>query len=303
MALLLFFLAQYYPSLIMLKGSDQIPESALLIGLVYGDQIELLAILPETEVLAGPTAVTLYWQALSNVDDDTSVLAELFSVEADQWDLVAEARSMRGGGLAPTGDWSRGDLYQDEIILDPPAELNGPTTSLLRIQLTKGKRSLPTSREGDTAANTIIHNFVMRPVDNPDLDERAALEQPVSFGELAQLAGLSVNEGELGVQLTLWWRAQAETETEYTVFVHVFDRNGQLVDQNDYMPNHGQSPTTRWQTGDVIRDDHFLSLRSAPGGTLSIGLYDPKTDERLPAMQNGQPLPDYAYHHSLPDDQ
>ena len=99
------------------------------------------------------------------------------------------------------------------------------------------------------------------------------------------------------MQLTLWWRAQAETETEYTVFVHVFDQNGQLVDQDDSMPNHCQSPTTIWQSGDVIRDDHFLSLESAPGGTISIGLYDPKTDERLPAMLNGHPLPDYAYHY------
>ena len=86
-------------------------------------------------------------------------------------------------------------------------------------------------------------------------------------------------------------------ESDYTVFVHVLDAEGQVRAQRDVQPMDGRAPTSWWLPGEVIRDEHILPLRDAhlPPGiyTLSIGMYHWTTGERLPLTDsNGRRLTD-----------
>jgi len=96
------------------------------------------------------------------------------------------------------------------------------------------------------------------------------------------------------LQLTLYWRALAETDTSYTVFVHLLDSTG-IRAQRDQIPGTGAFPTTGWIAGEVLRDEYRLAIPTdVTAYRLTIGLYDAATGQRLAAVDAaGQPLGDH----------
>lgn len=80
--------------------------------------------------------------------------------------------------------------------------------------------------------------------------------------------------------LALYWRVDRSLAIDYTVYVHLLDINGAKVAQRDLPPLDGALPTTRWQPGELIRDDQDLPIPpTLPPGVyqLVVGMYDPKT--------------------------
>jgi hypothetical protein len=95
-----------------------------------------------------------------------------------------------------------------------------------------------------------------------------------------------VRPGE-SIHVTLYWRAQREMETNYKVFVHVCDGEGNIVAQRDWLPGLGVKPTAGWKTGEVVADRHIVPLdgRVAAGEyTVAVGLYNEGSGERLAAF-------------------
>ena len=130
----------------------------------------------------------------------------------------------------------------------------------------------------------------------------------VTFGEHIALAGYDVQyEGDL-LRVTLNWHCLAAPEQSYTVFMHLYGpAAGPPVAQQDGPPVYNYVPTTFWQAGDRIYDEKTITLPAdlSPGDyTLVVGLYDPATGERLPAVgPDGRRYPDDAavlYQHTLP---
>ncbi len=89
--------------------------------------------------------------------------------------------------------------------------------------------------------------------------------------------------------LKLAWQAgPAGLDADYTVFLHLLDNKGTIVQQWDAPPVGGWYPTSYWNPGEVVFDDHFLSFSPAlPPGTyhLIAGLYQANST-RLP-LDNG----------------
>jgi len=96
--------------------------------------------------------------------------------------------------------------------------------------------------------------------------------------------------------LSLYWRANAIPELDYTIFVHVLDEAGNFVTQEDTMPADGDSPTSHWQPGQFVEDFHSLTLpEDMPPGEyhILVGMYDFQTGARLPVTTpEGEELPD-----------
>jgi hypothetical protein len=93
------------------------------------------------------------------------------------------------------------------------------------------------------------------------------------------------------VTLRLYWRALSEMDISYKVFTHILDaRAEQVLVQRDDEPRQGAAPTTGWLPGEVLADEYRLHLpASTPSGEypVELGLYDPRTGERLP-LPNGE---------------
>jgi hypothetical protein len=82
--------------------------------------------------------------------------------------------------------------------------------------------------------------------------------------------------------VNLWWEATQPISADYTVFVHYLREDARIA-QHDGPPGLGHLPTTAWQPGDLILDQHTLDdLTPNPGiDRLRVGLYDPVTNAGL----------------------
>ena len=107
------------------------------------------------------------------------------------------------------------------------------------------------------------------------------------FGDELRLLGYRLEQAGDQLTLALHWRSERRMETAYKVFVHVFDPATPLpVVQDDAMPRRWTYPTTLWGPGEVVVDSIPISLMGVAPGTygIAVGVYDPATMERLPAV-------------------
>jgi 4-amino-4-deoxy-L-arabinose transferase-like glycosyltransferase len=98
------------------------------------------------------------------------------------------------------------------------------------------------------------------------------------------------------VRVRLRWRANAPLTDNYTVFLHYL-RDGELVAQADSQPAEGHYPTTLWQPGDVVNDDHYVAGIGAPlpgHDVLRFGLWHPESGAVLHLLDEaGNPMGDW----------
>jgi hypothetical protein len=119
------------------------------------------------------------------------------------------------------------------------------------------------------------------------------------FGDDLRLLGFQERRDGQDLRLTLYWRSERRMETDYKIFVHVFDpATGILVAQDDAMPHRWAYPTSFWGPGEVVDDLIPISLAGVQPGTygIAVGVYDPATMERLPVTDGtGDLKPDGRY--------
>jgi hypothetical protein len=98
------------------------------------------------------------------------------------------------------------------------------------------------------------------------------------------------------LQLSLLWRAEAEIETDYTVFVHL-TKDDAILDQDDSLPAGGYYPTSLWRVGDIVSDEHTLALPELYDPAkhkLIVGFYQVETLHRLQVLdETGKPVSDH----------
>ncbi len=110
----------------------------------------------------------------------------------------------------------------------------------------------------------------------------------LTWGEHIRLVGYRV-ERKTGAEgfvlnVSLYWQARGAPAEDYTVFVHLLDEEGQLVSQHDGQPVGGDYPTSFWDEGETVKDEHTLIL---PAGAelqrlfLRVGMYRGDTGQRL----------------------
>ena len=109
------------------------------------------------------------------------------------------------------------------------------------------------------------------------------------FDEQIALLGydLAPNRIEPGKTLTvtLTWQARMPIRHSYTVFNHLTTPAGDLLAQQDGLPQEGRAPTTCWLPGEVVTDTYVLTPPddvAADRARLVTGLYRWETGERLP---------------------
>jgi hypothetical protein len=116
-------------------------------------------------------------------------------------------------------------------------------------------------------------------------------EADVHFGDNIHLLAYDLSPQNIipgeSVTVTLLWQADGRVDTPYTVFNHLVSPTGELVAQQDGMPQASTLPTTCWQPGELITDSYTIAtLPEMTLGTYSLlmGLYTPETGVRLPVL-------------------
>ena len=230
--------------------------------------------LSPAEAKSGDTVLlTLYWKSDAATQADYTVRVDF---------LTPDGTSAFGVDLPPvnaypTSQWRPGDQWRGQHRLRLPATLAA------------GDYQLSISINGEPGAQTLGTIKVVTPART---FTRPALqfESGASFENVTVLEGYSLKKEENALTITLIWRATATPEVSYSAFVHLSGAAGRIWAQSDSVPADWTRPTTGWIAGEYLVDEHTLSLPSdlPPGGyTLFVGLYDPQTGGRVPAMGPG----------------
>ena len=115
------------------------------------------------------------------------------------------------------------------------------------------------------------------------------------IGESIQLESIAssrvpVAGGDV-LPITFTWHAVSRPQERLKVFVQVLDAGNHIVGQRDAEPGGGASPTTSWEPGQTIVDNHGVLIEpGTPPGQyrLIAGLYNPQTAQRAVVRETGQ---------------
>ncbi len=116
-----------------------------------------------------------------------------------------------------------------------------------------------------------------------------------ALGQSIRLVGYRVDGSHShpggSVRLVLYWKALRPLVDNYQVFTHLYD--GALWGQHDGAPACAMQPTTLWEPGRIVRDEHVIPIDPvAPTGDipLLVGMYSLHSGERLPVGRPGGEL-------------
>jgi hypothetical protein len=265
--------------------------------LVYGGTARLLGVLPlETSVTAGERlAVRACWEALAPMAEEYTVFVHLVGRNDVR---VAERYTYPGLGRFPTSLWPVGralcDVYRLEV------EAWAPAPELYDVLIGLYDAETEERLEARDEAGNVV------PFPAPAQVRVAPARAPAEpahvldyrLGARIELRGYGLSEpvrAGAPLTVTLTWHAVAPPEGDYTVFVHLLDEDGTQLDQHDSPPRYGRYPTSAWQAGDVVRDEHVLEVPASGAGRplyLALGMYRPGDGTRLEVAGPEGPLPD-----------
>jgi hypothetical protein len=160
-------------------------------------------------------------------------------------------------------------------------------------KLDPGHYELLLALPDEAAAEVPSERMSVGPVelsDGPCPSELAAESEAVDalFGDEMRLLGYKVARPDPArLLVTLTWRSEQRMDTDYKVFMHVFDpASGLPLAQDDAMPRRGEYPTRFWAPGEIVVDEIAISLDGVPDGNygIAVGVYDQFTNERLAVL-------------------
>jgi mannosyltransferase len=247
------------------------------LDLRLGDEIALVGYsLADAQVRAGDVLqLTLFWQALGEIGERYKVFAHVLDGRSF---IVGQRDAEPGGGARPTTSWGVGEQMTDNygvLVLPgtPPGEYQ---LEIGMYSLETGER-LTVSEDGEPLGDRVLLEPIQvlqpeapPPVEALDIQNR----RQVDFGPVRLLG---YNLSKLGFEhlpeeplrpgdtlhLTLFWQAVGQMQTDFTLALELQDQAGNVVVSREVKPTGGSYPPSKWQNGEIVRDQQNLLLPDA----------------------------------------
>jgi hypothetical protein len=252
-----------------------------------GGQVELLGynLSPITFRPGDPLPLTLFWRAGSDVDKDYIIFLQLQAEDGTGWTLHQEQPA---NGSYPTTLWEQGEIVREQLDARIPADVSSGQYALTVSLADAGSgEEVGLAPLAELTVEGRPRTFKVPPIQHPlevNLDDQIEL-----LGYDLGTTGLKAG-GKLS--LTLYWKALAEMDASYTVFIHLLDAEDKSWGQRDSLPGNGMLPTTGWLPGEVIVDQYEVPIQPdvLPAQyTIEVGMYRAETGQRLSIInQKGQ---------------
>jgi hypothetical protein len=226
-----------------------------------------------------PWEMALWWLANEPLPAQTSWL-ELVNDDGTSWTI---SNDQPVHGTYPFSDWDTPQFVIARQSTTIPLELPaGEYWLRLRIMDDSGNVRYSVDL-GSIAIVETEREFVLPPL---------AQEVGAIFGSEILLAGYDLQSiGDGRMQLRVVWQAIEQPMDDYTVFVHLLNKDGTCcVWQQDVMPQQNTYPTGQWLAGEVVEDTYKMELPNdlLPGEyAIEVGLYLAETGKRLRVEQPG----------------
>jgi hypothetical protein len=203
-----------------------------------------------------------------------------------------------------------GIIYQDRYSLELNPSFDAPTALhvLIGVELHHADGSYdsiaPTNSKGTAIPDVVLPSGVAYPHDvtkctSPDVPKGPT----ASIGGFALMWTKPITAQAApgdSVPVEIIWDRMGPTDTNWTVFVHLFDADGNKITQADSPPLNNFYPTSLWQRPYRVLDTHILHLPAdlKPGDyRVFVGMYnanDPAFTRAVAADASGTPFPDFA---------
>ncbi len=250
----------------------------------FGDQITLLGYdLAASNARPGDTVtITLYWKANQQLDTDYSVFVHLVD---EHMNIYAQRDSLNPGRY-PTHLWQTAEYDQDaHEVLIPPA--TPPGQYLLGVGLYDQATMVRLPILGEEGQE--IGMYFLEPIsvvkgESPPTIEELGIQSPATarFDNGMTLLGSTAERDVLPpgdfYRLALFWKAEHALDESYSVAIRVLNSQGEEVLLQTGEPSAGRYPTTVWEEGEIVRDNHALRIpRHFPTGeyVIQLALLDP----------------------------
>lgn len=247
-----------------------------------GNDITLVGYSLEGEVVQpGEVAgVNLYWRADRPVTERYKVFVQLLDPQEYLW---GQHDSEPSGGSRPTVSWKAGEQVADRHGL--PVPLGTPPG---RYGLIVGMYHPVTGQRLAVPADP-LHNRIMlgsivveRPLAPPTLEmlrPQRTVNAPLG-DDLALLGydlfryGTDNTELRAGeaVLLSLYWQARRAPAADYDLEVALKDSQGKPLQAWRGQPANGNYPSSQWQAGEVVRDQHRLETNAPGEYTIAVSI-------------------------------
>jgi hypothetical protein len=243
-------------------------------------------------------SLAFYWKALAKMDRSYALFIHLLGGDGQ---VVGRLDTIPYGGRYSTLLWKPGEVFRDEyeVTISQEAAPGRGTVIVGFYPWGEPSSRLPAySVEGQPIGDHFgLTPIKIAPAKSPSYTPQHPLQ--VNFADKITLIGYVLPQETIKaadtLRLTLYWQAKAKMDEDYTVFVHLLDKENQIVAQRDSQPQNGNYPTSIWDIDEVVKDEHEITLNpdtSSGRYRLGVGLYLLTTGERLPAFIGGKRLPE-----------
>ncbi len=257
----------------------------------FGEKIELVGYdLGVSRATAGQfVPITFYWRALDEMEENYTVGLSFLGPDGTPYGQIA---SYPGHGNYPTSLWKTGEIIEDSCQVRLGRKFPAPALARIYVALYTypAEEHLPILNE-QGAATDHAAIFGILPVDAaPPPDYAIQHELSYRLGDGVALVGYDLEDRLFSTGygcVTLYWQVLGDVAEDYAVFVHVVNDQDQTVAQNDSQPRGGFYPTTYWQQGETVADQHCFSFPSnVQEGhyQVLVGMYVPESMQRLAAF-------------------
>jgi len=288
-------------------------EPQRTISLIWGDT-EPLAELVGYEVTPSivqpnqPITLNLYWRALTNQTFDKRLFLQLINTSGNpinQWEGDAFMEDMYrwrfkevtvGSSEAPPSKESESMLATQHTLW---VGQDTPTDAYLirlgffdkdsggRLPLTMVQHK-SVDVQLDQAHLGLFYVTSNELVTNPSI----IIQTNNNFADHIKLTGFNVDlDNPTELPVTLYWQTIAPTDKPYTVFLQLFNEQGDMIKGWDSQPFNELYPTTIWSPHETLHDTFNIPLpeNGFPPGQyrLITGWYDVESGQRLPLTTSG----------------
>ena len=268
-----------------------VPENARPVEITYGDtdRLSLLAVeLPDDQRFGfgEQVPITLYLRADEPVSDNYRLFVQLLDETGAE---IANVTSHPGWGRNPTTLWEPGAIYADnyDVQIVRSAGDSSPLLADVYVGFINPEKEdagkLPVTarnRDGDEIV-PFVGEIAVEPMHPPTVENENLQPGGAVFGDVLALAGYSLDlEPSLTASetltVTLLWEAVGIPATDYTVFAHLIDADGDRVAGFDQAPAADRLPTRQWQSADRILSRFPIDLTGVEPGQYSlwVGVYE-----------------------------
>ncbi len=259
-------------------GDARNPGAQVTTNLTFGS-LQLIGYdLPQTSARPGDTLyITLYWRLLGPATRTAS--AALLLTDRFGTQVWGRADTPRIGGVEFM-EWSQERYIRERLALHVNEEAL-PYVGQLRLSVFYAGDPVEYLLTPDGASFAALADIR---IEGSDARQVGGQRLGAVFGDVFRLEAAEMTADDGQVCAVLMWEALRAPERDYTVLLHVYDTDGNFAQAFDAPALGNLYPTSLWQAGQRLRDEHCFTPPSS-AASLEIGWYTSDTIERLPTSE------------------